>query len=200
MIETLTRMVQAIRYPGYAPGRLTSRLKEDLSGFEVSDVEMRRARFKAAGTDIEFDVYESVEINFLMTIVVAEFLLELGPCDREGEEIRITHRGVWRRSGIDFEARGAPGADVLRLRTTLESHARLSAALLPLDFTKCRLVTECGQWRLRLQHFACCEIVGALPGFRRYIRLVKEQRAALLATFTAVKDAYAMSALPRRLH
>ena len=37
---------------------------------------------------------------------------------------------------------------------------------------------------MHLEHFGASEVVNRLPGFRRYIRLSAEQRAALLGSFT----------------
>ncbi|WP_259767086.1 DUF3156 family protein, partial [Pseudomonas protegens] len=56
--------------------------------------------------------------------------------------------------------------------------------LLPLDFKHLELWRDEQGWQVRLEHFGASEVVNRLPGFRRYIRLSAQQRAALLGSFT----------------
>ncbi len=102
-------------------------------------------------------------------------------------QILVRHTGTLRRDGLAYLPAPRMAATCEPLRLRLQADERLSAALMPLDFTQCRIVAQRHAMELRLRHFAASEVVGQLPRFRRYVPLHAAQRDALLATFRAFR-------------
>lgn len=174
---------------GYRPGMLIARLRRDFFDLQYAAIDDTSGEFTVATAALSFQVREEVEPGILMKIVAAEFVMPVasefgGPAD-----IVVRHSGRWRRTGVDFKLVGQASDDAKRLRDRLAADAQLKAALLPLDFTRCRLAQAGPHWELRLRHFGGCEVMGVVPRFSRYVRLVKAQREALLASFAHFRRA-----------
>lgn len=171
---------------GYRPGLLLERLRADFAGLDFHRLEESSAEVMTpAGARLR--MHECLETHFLMHIVTAEFACDLPGAASGAARIAIMHRGALRRSGIEYRVAEPADRETRVLASRLAADAALAEALLPLDFTRCTLEPHAGHWQLRLTHFAACEVVGRLPGLRRYVRLASPQRAALLGSVEALR-------------
>jgi hypothetical protein len=161
----------------YWPGRLLARLHGDLREFERRDTGCGAAQFSTAATT--FAVREVVDRHFLMHTVVAQFEYAVHAPAPGRSHIRVRHRGMLTRCGIEFESRSADAGPVQALR----ADAELATALMPLDFTRCELFGNPAGWRIELQHYGASEVVGRIPSLSRYVPLIASQRESLLAAF-----------------
>lgn len=168
---------------GYCPGVTLNQLRRDLAGLDCVPLAPGLARFVDADGGLGFEVQERAQAQLLMHIVVCEFRL-LVP-GRQGDDARLElrHTGAVRRQGVAARLKQGEAAEWEGLLAQLQSDPALLECLLPLDFKRLELQRQEGIWQVRLEHFGASEVVNRLPGFRRYIRLSAEQRAALLATF-----------------
>jgi len=176
---------------GYAAGGLIQRLRQDFRELECAATAPGRAEFRSPDGAVQFAVAERVEPHFMLQIATAEFSCRCprrpNAADAHGGAVVVRHRGRLRRTGIEFCATD-PATDATReIERTLSNAAELNAALLPLDFTHCRVQLEPHSLELRLRHFGACEIVGQLPKFRRYVRLGAQQRDSMLKCFGAFR-------------
>jgi hypothetical protein len=162
---------------GYLPGRLLARLHGDFRDFDRQDTKHGAARFSTSA--MAFAVREIVERNFLMHTVIAQFEYSVAARSPAQSHIRVRHRGALTRRGIEFDAGRGGGAAV----TALQADDELAAALMPLDFTRCEILSEPSGWRIELQHYGASEVVGRIPSLSRYIPLIEPQRESLLAAF-----------------
>lgn len=167
---------------GYRPGVTLGQLRHDLAGLECEVASPTRVQFSTG--DLEFEVQERAQAQLLMHIVVCEFVLRVPSQQTEATKIVLRHTGAIRRQGVAARLREGSAQAMAPLLERLHADAPLLAALLPLDFKRLELQRDAQGWQVRLEHFGASEVVNRLPGFRRYIRLTHEQRAALLATFT----------------
>lgn len=167
---------------GYRPGVTLGQLRRDLAGLECAVASPTRAQFSTG--DLEFEVEERAQAQLLMHIVVCEFVLRVPSQQTEAAKIVLRHTGAIRRQGVAARLSEGSVQAMAPLLARLHADAPLLAALLPLDFKRLELIRDAQGWQVRLEHFGASEVVNRLPGFRRYIRLTQEQRAALLATFT----------------
>jgi hypothetical protein len=166
----------------YRPGALLQHLRGDLAGFEVEWLAPARARFATPG--FEFQVAEIVEPQMLMHVVSSEFSCRYraaAPAQRT--RISARHRGAWRRTGVAFEEEIGASQSLLE---RLAANDVLLRALATLDFTHWQLEGRDSGWQLTVRHFGASEVVGRMPAFRRYVRLERTQRDALLASMQAV--------------
>jgi hypothetical protein len=164
---------------GYLPGRLLTRLQHDLREFDRQDTGCGAARFSTATGAMAFAVREIVDRHFLMHTVIAQFEYSVPALSPAGSHIRVRHRGALTRRGLEFEAAAGNSAAV----PALQADAELAAALMPLDFTRCEILSEPSGWRIELQHYGASEVVGRIPSLSRYIPLIEPQRESLLAAF-----------------
>jgi hypothetical protein len=164
---------------GYQPGRLLAQLHGDLRGFDRQDTGCGSARFSATGPAMAFAVRERVDVQFLMHTTIAQFEYVVAVPSPAHSHIRVRHRGALRRRGVDFAAVAGDDAVVSALR----EDAELAAALMPLDFTRCELISEPSGWCVELEHYGASEVVGRIPALSRYVPLIASQRESLLAAF-----------------
>lgn len=171
----------------HTSGRLLHQLRNDLVGLEFATVQPGAGEFRCADDGLTFQVQEHLDARLLLQIVSVDFILRMPNVDGYEGQILVRHTGALRRVGLAYlpAPRSAPSCEPLRLR--LQADAALRTALMPLDFTHCRIDAQKHAIELRLRHFAASEVVGQLPRFRRYVPLHAAQRDALLATFRAFR-------------
>lgn len=167
---------------GYRPGVTLGQLRRDLAGQECEVTSPTRVQFSAGG--LGFEVRERAQAQLLMHIVVCDFVLRVPSQQTEATTIVLRHTGAIRRQGVAARLSEGSAQAMAPLLERLQADAPLLAVLLPLDFKRLELHRDEQGWQVRLEHFGASEVVNRLPGFRRYIRLTQEQRAALLGTFT----------------
>nr|WP_249191720.1 DUF3156 family protein [Burkholderia cenocepacia] len=138
-------------------------------------------------------VDERVERQFLMhTVSVKVTVAANGPAVQGSARVRQT--GWLRRTGI--AAVLAPGCDPAFIDTlaALLADPALADALRPLHLTDCVIDAHDGdardgRWTLAIVPFGGSEVVNRMPSFRRYVRLIDEQVAALSAACLAFETA-----------
>jgi hypothetical protein len=170
---------------GYLPGRLLTRLHRDLRDFDRQDTGDGLARFSTSA--MAFAVREIVDRNFLMHTVIAQFEYSVAAPSPARSHIRVRHRGALTRRGIEFDVAAGDAAAI----HALQADDELAAALMPLDFTRCELLSEPSGWRIELQHYGASEVVGRIPALSRYVPLIDSQRESLLASFRGFARALA---------
>ncbi|NBF03089.1 DUF3156 family protein [Pseudomonas sp. Fl5BN2] len=169
---------------GYRPGWTLGQVRRDLQGLDFSPHSTVMGTFRCPQSGLEFTLVERPQAQFLMHIVVCEWCLRV-PSDRPGQaRIVLRHTGAIRRQGVAARLVAGEPAEWQPLLHSLCNDPRLLGELLPLDFKRLELRRDEQGWQVRLEHFGASEVVNRLPGFRRYIRLSVEQRAALLGSFT----------------
>ena len=163
----------------YRPGSLLKHLRSDLAAFDFELLAADRAIVRTA--DLQVEIQEIVESQFLMHVVSSEFSCRFSTATPVPMTVvSARHRGAWRRTGVEFIGKDPS------LVARLAEYAPLLAALKDLDFTQWRLESCDSGWRLTLRHFGASEVVGHMPAFRRYVRLERAQCDALLASMRAV--------------
>lgn len=172
---------------GYRPGATLNQLRRDLPGLDWAPQAPGLAHVTWAEADLDFEVQELPQAQFLMHLVVCEFRLRVPALPGPQARIDIRHTGAIRRQGVAAALKQGVKAQWAGLLQQLQSDPQLLAALLPLDFKRLQLQRDAQGWRVCLEHFGASEVVNRLPGFRRYIRLSNEQRAALLAAFARLQ-------------
>nr|WP_240463024.1 DUF3156 family protein [Burkholderia cenocepacia] len=133
-------------------------------------------------------VDERVERQFLMhTVSVKVTVAANGPAVQGSARVRQT--GWLRRTGI--AAALAPGCEPAFIDTlaALLADPALADALRPLHLTDCVIDARDGRWTLAIVPFGGSEVVNRMPSFRRYVRLIDEQAAALSAACLAFETA-----------
>jgi hypothetical protein len=168
----LPRLSDWLRRPpsGYRPGVTLEQARRNLGGLAFEALEPGAGRFSTVDGGLVFELRERPQAQFLMHLVLTEFVVE-GPAAYSGEaRFELRHQGVLRRQGVECRQRAGDPA--------LGTH--LQRALPPLDFKRLELEFGAGRWRIRLEHMAASEVVNRLPSFRRYLRLEREQRDHLL--------------------
>ncbi|OBZ23021.1 hypothetical protein BS643_02365 [Pseudomonas protegens] len=169
---------------GYRPGLTLGQLRRDLAGLDFTAQSQVQGGFHCPQNGLRFEVQERAQAQFLMHIVACEWRLPV-PCDTARQaRIRLRHTGTIRRQGVAARLLTGEDAEWAPLLQRLCSDQRLLEHLLPLDFKHLELRRDAQGWQVHLEHFGASEVVNRLPGFRRYIRLSAEQRAALLGSFT----------------
>lgn len=172
---------------GYRPGATLVRVARDLQPLHAEVLEEAATRFSSADGELVFDAREVVQAQFLMHLVLTEFDLQLPSAGMGQVLIELNHRGTVRRQGIACRVRAGDAQSLGGLLASLEGDKALLAALMPLDFKRLVIEREGRQWAVRLEHMGASEVVNRMPGFRRYIRLVPEQRQYLLQAFRVLK-------------
>ncbi|WP_409301425.1 DUF3156 family protein [Pseudomonas sp. KCJK8993] len=168
---------------GYRPGLTLGQLRRDLVGLGYVGQDAARGRFHCPRRDLEFDVAECAQAQFLMHIVVCQWQLRVPAAGPGRARISLRHTGAIRRQGLTARVRDGEQADWAPLIQRLCQDPQLLAELLPLDFKRLELHRDDQGWQVRLEHFGASEVVNRLPGMRRYIRLNAVQREALLDSF-----------------
>lgn len=169
---------------GYRPGGTLGQVRRDLAGLDFTPRSAGLGVFHCPQSALEFEVRERPQAQFLMHIVVCEWRLRV-PCERPGQaRIGLRHTGAIRRQGVAARLLAGEAEQWAPLLQKLCSDQSLLERLLPLDFKHLELWRDEQGWQVRLEHFGASEVVNRLPGFRRYIRLSAQQRAALLGSFT----------------
>ncbi|MCA8033303.1 DUF3156 family protein [Burkholderia arboris] len=175
--------------PGHRPGAIAARVLADLRAVRDADgvggvggVSARLPNGVRVGID------ERVERQFLMhTVSVTVTAAVDGPAAQGSACVRQT--GWLRRTGI--EAVPAPGCDPVFIDTlaALLAGPSLADALRGLHLTDCAIAARDGRWTLAIVPFGGSEVVNRMPSFRRYVRLIDEQAAALSAACLAFEAA-----------
>lgn len=174
--------------PGYWPGATLAKVMRDLQCLRAEVLEGAAARFSSSDGELVFDVREVVQAQFLMHLVLTEFVLQVPSTGAGQVRIELSHRGTVRRQGIACKVRVGDTQALGGMLSCLESDPAMRAALMPLDFKRLLIEREGRQWTVRLEHMGASEVVNRMPGFRRYIRLVPEQQQWLLRALRAFKE------------
>ncbi|MDH4564730.1 DUF3156 family protein [Pseudomonas sp. BN411] len=172
---------------GYRPGATLARVARDLPFLGAEPEGATSMRFTSADGELAFDAREVVEAQFLMHLVLTEFVLQVPSVGAGHVRIDLNHRGAIHRQGIACRIRAGDAKALGGLTTRLQGDAALLAALMPLDFKRLSIEREGGRWTVRLEHMGASEVVNRMPGFRRYIRLNPEQREHLLQALHVLK-------------
>jgi len=165
---------------GYVPGNTLARVAHDLSGLRTAPLSPDRWRFDQPGASWHFDVLERVSPQFLMHIVSSRFIMPVADSGGGQARIRLTHRGAWRRNGLNWTIKHGERARLQPLLTRLNADAPLYAALMALDFHLFELVQDQNGWRVETEPYGASEVVVRFPAMRRYIRLTREQAQHLV--------------------
>ncbi|MCA8408677.1 DUF3156 family protein [Burkholderia cenocepacia] len=183
------RAAPAAPPPGHRPGAIAARVLADLRAVRDDDgaggVGGATARLP---NGVRVRVDERVERQFLMhTVSVKVTVVANGPAVQGSARVRQT--GWLRRTGI--AAALAPGCDPAFIDTlaALLAAPVLADALRPLHLTDCVIDARDGRWTLAIVPFGGSEVVNRMPSFRRYVRLIDEQAAALSAACLAFETA-----------
>ncbi|HEF5874486.1 TPA: DUF3156 family protein [Burkholderia cenocepacia] len=171
--------------PGHRPGTIAARVLADLRAVREADDVDGAARLP---NGVRVSIDERIERQFLMhTVSVEVRAAASGPAAQGGARVRQT--GWLRRTGVDTAP--VPGCDPVFLDTlaTLLAEPLLADALRPLHLTDCTIEARDGRWTLAIVPFGGSEIVNRMPSFRRYVRLIDEQAAALSAACLAFETA-----------
>jgi len=94
--------------------------------------------------------------------------------------IVLTHRGAWRRSGLNWRIKRGESAVLQALLARLDADETLHAALMALDFHVFELIQDENGWRVETEPYGASEVVVRFPAMRRYIRLTREQAQHLV--------------------
>ncbi|MBR7991292.1 DUF3156 family protein [Burkholderia cenocepacia] len=188
------RAAPAAPPPGHRPGAIAARVLADLRAVRDDDgaggVGGATARLP---NGVRVRVDERVERQFLMhTVSVKVTVAANGPAVQGSARVRQT--GWLRRTGI--AAALAPGCDPAFIDTlaALLADPALADALRPLHLIDCVIDAHDGdardgRWTLAIVPFGGSEVVNRMPSFRRYVRLIDEQAAALSAACLAFETA-----------
>jgi hypothetical protein len=183
------QVLRTLFSPRYRPGLLLAKVREDLRDLEVVGEASAALEFRTSPGEVRFTVREQLDARFLMNIVMAEFIQFVPYRVALRGSIAVTHLGPWRRTGIAFAPSRDADDELRSVSRRLMQASELHAALMPLDFTSCVVAAAQRGLEVRVQHFAACEVVGALPRWRKYIRLAGSQREFLLASLTQFQRA-----------
>ncbi|NBA97130.1 DUF3156 family protein [Pseudomonas sp. R5(2019)] len=188
MLRKLSEFMCAQRAPaGYRPGATLEHLRRNLglAGFQM--MEPGRARLLYEDGELAFEIHERTESQWLMHLVMTEFVLRIPASQQGSARLEVHHGGAIRRSGLVCRRRAGDKAIVTALDEHLQADSALLATLLPLDFKRLHIELADGCWTLRLEHMGGSEVVNKMPAFRRYIRLNPDQRKCLLDSLEGVK-------------
>ncbi|WP_280287477.1 DUF3156 family protein [Pseudomonas sp. BN417] len=162
-------------------------VQRDLSPLRAEPLDAATARFTSADGELDFEVREVVQAQFLMHLVVTEFVLRVPAATSGSARIKVNHHGAIRRQGLACKVRAGDAQELDGLLARLQGDAGLLAALMPLDFKRLWIEWEGRHWVVRLEHMGASEVVSRMPSFRRYIRLAPVQRQHLLQAFRALQ-------------
>jgi len=165
---------------GYRVGATLTRVAHDLSGLRTEPLSPERWRFDQAGASWHFDVLEQVSPQFLMHIVSSRFIMPVADSEAGDARIRLTHRGAWRRNGLNWKILRGEQALLQPLLARLNADQPLYAALMALDFHIFELIQDENGWRVETEPYGASEVVVRFPAMRRYIRLTREQARYLV--------------------
>ncbi|SDH91906.1 DUF3156 family protein [Pseudomonas panipatensis] len=165
---------------GYRPGVTLEQARRNLAGLTFQALAPGLGRFGTVDGGLVFELHERPLAQFLMHLVLTEFVLERPALDAAEARFELRHSGALRRQGLVCRQRAGDPALGARLAERLGADAHLQQALLPLDFKRLRLERGAGRWRVRLEHMGASEVVNRMPSFRRYVQLSREQRDYLL--------------------
>jgi hypothetical protein len=167
---------------GHRPGAVAARVRADLQAVHDARDEPGAARLP---NGVCVTLTERIERQFLMhTVSVTIATAACGPaaCGRA----QVQQTGWVRRTGIRIVA--ASGSDP-RFCRALAADAALAGALRRLHLSTCTIDAHDGRWTLAIVPFGGSEVVNRMPSFRRYVRLIDEQAAALHAACAAFEGA-----------
>ncbi|MDF3084965.1 DUF3156 family protein [Burkholderia sola] len=175
--------------PGHRPGAIAARVLADLRGERDADGAGGVCGVTAQlPNGVRVSIDERVERQFLMhTVSVTVTAVAHGPAAQGCARVRQT--GWLRCTGIDAVL--VPGCDPVfgDALAALLAEPSLADALRPLHFTDCAIDARDGRWALAIVPFGGSEVVNRMPSFRRYVRLIDEQAAALSAACLAFETA-----------
>ncbi|MGY2376500.1 DUF3156 family protein [Pseudomonas sp. SDO524_S393] len=174
--QKLFELLRADRAPtGYRPGVTLAHLRRNL-GLATLEIEGRA-----------FEIVERTESQWLMHLVLTEFVLRIPASTGGTGSFEVHHGGAIRRSGLRVRRRSGNQALGRELQARLQADTELFQALMPLDFKRLRIELEDQQWCVRLEHMGGSEVVNRLPAFRRYIALSLVQREHLLTSLAGLQ-------------
>lgn len=172
-------------FSGYRPGRLLTRLADNLHPLVCDRIDDTAAEFHSENGEIAFQAREQVSGGLLMQVASTEFCYPVPQSPAGHAEIVVRHRGLVRRQGIAVKVTKGRSDLTDSVAQSLSADSALRSALMPLDFSSCRLIQDESGWRVTVVPFGASEVVNRFPAYSRYIRLTHAQIRALLAGFKA---------------
>ncbi|MDN7450943.1 DUF3156 family protein [Burkholderia multivorans] len=170
---------------GHRPGAVAARVRTDLQAVHDARDEPGAARLP---NGVCVTLTERIERQFLMhTVSVTIATAACGPaaCGRA----QVQQTGWVRRTGIRIVAASGSDPRFCRALAALAADAALAGALRRLHLSTCTIDAHDGRWTLAIVPFGGSEVVNRMPSFRRYVRLIDEQAAALHAACAAFEGA-----------
>ena len=167
---------------GYLPGVLLSRALKELRGLAEVEAETPGAVSLTLRGGLHCEVRERVERHFLMHIVALEFTVRVPASAVPGATVEVRHTGAFKRTGFACAVSARHRTALGSLQGLIGADRDLAAALLGLDFRRCRLRTGADGWEVLVEPFGASEVVNRMPAFRRYLRLGNDHAEALVRT------------------
>ena len=174
--QKLFELFRGDRAPaGYRPGATLACVRRNLGPMNIA----------LAGLAVE--LVERTESQWLMHLVMTEFVLRVPAVTGGTARFEMHHGGAIRRNGIRVRRRSGNQALGRELQARVQADTALFQALMPLDFKRLRIELHNLQWCVRLEHMGGSEVVNRMPAFRRYIALSPTQREHLLASLAGLQ-------------
>jgi hypothetical protein len=139
-----------------------------------------RVRFVPTTGGLVLEVASRVEKRFLGRTETAVFETHYRASPDDTWSVELKHTGGLKRTGI--KGRAASGERAEQIAEFLAGHEGLTAAALPLDFTRFEVRGEVTGSMARVELMGASHVAIALPPMRSYVRLYDDQREALLST------------------
>ncbi|MGB8362885.1 MAG: DUF3156 family protein [Acidimicrobiia bacterium] len=126
------------------------------------------------------DVASRAEKRFLGRTEIAVFETHYKASLDDTWSVELKHTGGLKRTGIN--GRAASGERAEQIAEFLAGDEGLTAAALPLDFTRFEVHGDVTGSMTRVELMGASHVAIALPPMRSYVRLYDDQREALLST------------------
>jgi hypothetical protein len=188
MLAKLFDLFSAQRAPaGYRPGVTLELLRRNLGIHRFHLTETGRAEFDLGEAGLRVQVSERTQAQLLMHLVMTEFRLQVPAFEQGNVLFDLHHTGSLKRTGIRCRYRNGDRTLFEAVSKRLLGDARLSAALMPLDFKHLSIEYALNGWTVTLEHMGGSEVVNRMPAFRRYVKFSSEQKVLLEHTLTALQ-------------
>ncbi|EJD6582521.1 DUF3156 family protein [Providencia rettgeri] len=169
---------------GYQTGLTLNRIERDMLPYPCE--------WRAPGAlliqlqpELTIEVTERPRKLFLAFIVYSRFAVS-GICHQDiNAKIEVKTRGSVRKKHIHFVSKQIDGAKVI---DWLNEYPIIRQTLEELDFNRCQIELNHGQWRCEIEPFTASEMVSRIPATRRYLRLESKQRHRLLSALQLISQ------------
>ncbi|MDR9617035.1 DUF3156 family protein [Providencia rettgeri] len=169
---------------GYQTGLTLNRIERDMLPYPCE--------WRAPGAlliqlqpELTIEVTERPRKLFLAFIVYSRFAVS-GICHQDiNAKIEVKTRGSVRKKHIHFVSKQIDGAKVIGW---LNEYPIIRQTLEELDFNRCQIELNHGQWRCEIEPFTASEMVSRIPATRRYLRLESKQRHRLLSALQLISQ------------